>query len=60
MASPGRSSPVTVPCQERREPVATDAAGAHIERLGLTRRELARRWGFRWGQLAGWRIRGTG
>ena len=28
--------------RERREPVATDAAAAHVARLGLTRRELAR------------------
>ena len=41
MASLGRSSPVTVPCQERREPVLTDRAAAHVARLGLSRRELA-------------------
>lgn len=41
MASPGRSSPVTVPCQEGREPVATGRAAVHVAGLGLSRRELA-------------------
>ena len=31
----------TLPCQEGREPVATDRAAVHVARLGLSRRELA-------------------